>query len=100
MLFSLAFTSFLTGVTEPIEFSFMFVAPLLYAIHALLTGAAMALMNALSVKLGFGFSAGLFDYVLNFSLATRPWMLLPVGAAYAIVYYGLLDRKSTSLNYS
>lgn len=89
MLFSLAFTSFLTGVTEPIEFSFMFVAPLLYAIHALLTGAAMALMNALGVKLGFGFSAGLFDYVLNFSLATRPWMLLPVGAAYAALYYGL-----------
>jgi PTS system N-acetylglucosamine-specific IIC component len=89
MLFSLAFTSFLTGVTEPIEFSFMFVAPLLYGIHALLTGVSMALMNALDVKLGFGFSAGLFDYVLNFSLATRPWMLLPVGAAYAGVYYGL-----------
>lgn len=89
MLFSLAFTSFLTGVTEPIEFTFMFVAPLLYAIHALLTGVAMALMNALDVKLGFGFSAGLFDYVLNFSLATRPWMLLPVGAAYAALYYGL-----------
>lgn len=89
MLFSLAFTSFLTGVTEPIEFTFMFVAPLLYAIHALLTGASMALMNALDVKLGFGFSAGLFDYVLNFSLATRPWMLLPVGGAYAALYYGL-----------
>jgi len=89
MLFSLAFTSFLTGVTEPIEFTFMFVAPLLYAIHALLTGASMALMNALDVKLGFGFSAGLFDYVLNFSLATRPWMLLPIGAAYAVLYYGL-----------
>jgi len=89
MLFSLAFTSFLTGVTEPIEFTFMFVAPLLYAIHALLTGASMALMNALDVKLGFGFSAGLFDYVLNFSLATQPWMLLPVGAAYAALYYGL-----------
>jgi PTS system N-acetylglucosamine-specific IIC component len=89
MLFSLAFTSFLTGVTEPIEFTFMFVAPLLYAIHALLTGAAMALMNALDVKLGFGFSAGLFDYVLNFSLAARPWMLLPVGAVYAALYYGL-----------
>ena len=89
MLFSLAFTSFLTGVTEPIEFTFMFVAPLLYAIHALLTGASMALMNAIDVKLGFGFSAGLFDYVLNFSLATRPWMLLPVGAAYAALYYGL-----------
>lgn len=89
MFFSLALTSFLTGVTEPIEFSFMFVAPLLYAIHALLTGAAMALMNALDVKLGFGFSAGLFDYLLNFSLATRPWLLLPVGAAYALLYYGL-----------
>ncbi len=89
MLFSLAFTSFLTGVTEPIEFTFMFVAPLLYAIHALLTGIAMALMNALGVKLGFGFSAGLFDYVLNFRLATRPWMLLPIGCAYALVYYGL-----------
>ncbi len=89
MFFSLAFTSFLTGVTEPIEFTFMFVAPLLYAIHAVLTGASMALMNALDVKLGFGFSAGLFDYVLNFSLATRPWMLLPVGAVYAALYYGL-----------
>ncbi len=89
MLFSLAFTSFLTGVTEPIEFTFMFVAPLLYAIHALLTGASMALMNALDIKLGFGFSAGLFDYVLNFSLATRPWLLLPVGAVYALLYYGL-----------
>src|SRR5690606_41637527 len=89
MLFSLAFTSFLTGVTEPIEFSFMFVAPLLYAIHAVLTGASMALMNALDVKLGFGFSAGLVDYVLNFSLATRPWLLLPIGAAYALLYYGL-----------
>ncbi|OHD10151.1 N-acetylglucosamine-specific PTS transporter subunit IIBC [Sphingopyxis sp. RIFCSPHIGHO2_12_FULL_65_19] len=89
MLFSLAFTSFLTGVTEPIEFTFMFVAPLLYAIHALLTGASMALMNALDVKLGFGFSAGLFDYVLNFSLATRPWLLVPIGAVYALLYYGL-----------
>ena len=89
MLFSLAFTSFLTGVTEPIEFTFMFVAPLLYAIHALLTGASMALMNALDIKLGFGFSAGLFDYGLNFSLATRPWLLLPIGAVYAALYYGL-----------
>lgn len=89
MLFSLAFTSFLTGVTEPIEFSFMFLAPVLYAIHALLTGLAMALMHLLGVKLGFGFSAGLFDYVLNFSLSARPWLLLPIGAAYALLYYGL-----------
>jgi N-acetylglucosamine PTS system EIICBA or EIICB component len=89
MLFSMALTSFLTGVTEPIEFSFMFLAPLLYAIHAVLTGISMALMHALGVHLGFGFSAGLFDYVLNFSLSTRPWMLVPVGLAYFGLYYGL-----------
>jgi PTS system N-acetylglucosamine-specific IIC component len=89
MLFSMALTSFLTGVTEPIEFSFMFLAPLLYAIHALLTGFAMSLMNALGVHLGFGFSAGLFDYVLNFSKSTRPWMLIPIGIGYFVLYYGL-----------
>ena len=89
MLFSMALTSFLTGVTEPIEFSFMFLAPVLYGIHAVLTGAAMALMDALNVRLGFGFSAGLFDYVLNYSRATQPWMLLPLGLVYFALYYGL-----------
>jgi PTS system N-acetylglucosamine-specific IIC component len=89
MLLSMALTSFLTGVTEPIEFSFMFLAPVLYGIHALLTGAAMTLMHLLGVKLGFGFSAGLFDYVLNFSLSTRPWLLVPVGIVYFGLYYGL-----------
>jgi PTS system N-acetylglucosamine-specific IIC component len=89
MLTSLALTSFLTGVTEPIEFSFMFLAPLLYAVHAVLTGLSMVIMNLLDVKLGFGFSAGLFDYVLNFNKATRPLLLIPVGLAYAAVYYGV-----------
>jgi len=89
MLLSLALTSFLTGVTEPIEFSFMFLAPALFAVHAVLTGVSMALMDALGAKLGFGFSAGLFDYVLNYSKATRPWLLLPVGLAYFGVYYSL-----------
>ncbi|PIB91801.1 N-acetylglucosamine-specific PTS transporter subunit IIBC [Caulobacter sp. FWC2] len=89
MLFSLALTSFLTGVTEPIEFSFMFLAPVLFAVHAVLTGVAMALMNLLNVKLGFTFSAGLFDYVLNFGKATNPWLLIPVGLVYGAVYYGL-----------
>jgi N-acetylglucosamine PTS system EIICBA or EIICB component len=89
LLASMALTSFLTGVTEPIEFSFMFLAPLLYVIHALLTGVAMALMNALGVHLGFGFSAGLFDYVLNFSLSTRPLLLIPVGLGYFALYYVL-----------
>jgi PTS system N-acetylglucosamine-specific IIC component len=89
MLLSLALTSALTGVTEPIEFSFMFLAPVLYAIHAVLTGVSMALMNALGVKLGFGFSAGLFDYVLNYGKATKPLLLIPVGLAYAAIYYVL-----------
>ena len=89
MLASLALTSFLTGVTEPIEFSFMFLAPLLYAVHAVLTGLSMALMNLLDIKLGFTFSAGLFDYVLNFGKATHPLWLLPLGAVYFGLYYGL-----------
>lgn len=89
MLGSLALTSFLTGVTEPIEFTFMFLAPALFAIHALLTGLSMALMNILDVKLGFGFSAGLFDYVLNFNKATHPLLLIPVGLVYGAIYYGV-----------
>ncbi|HEY2480696.1 MAG TPA: N-acetylglucosamine-specific PTS transporter subunit IIBC [Caulobacteraceae bacterium] len=89
LLLSLALTAMLTGVTEPIEFSFMFLAPVLYLLHAVLTGAAMVVMNLIGVKLGFGFSAGLFDYVLNFGKATRPLLLLPVGAVYFALYYGL-----------
>jgi PTS system N-acetylglucosamine-specific IIC component len=88
MLASLALTSFLTGVTEPIEFSFMFLAPGLYALHAVLTGLSMVLMDALGVRLGFSFSAGLFDYVINFGKATRPLLLIPIGLVYAGVYYG------------
>ena len=87
MLLSLALTSFLTGVTEPIEFSFMFLAPALYALHALLTGVSMVVMNLLGVKLGFGFSAGLVDYVLGYGISTRPLLLVPVGLAYLGVYY-------------
>jgi PTS system N-acetylglucosamine-specific IIC component len=88
MLTSMALTAFLTGVTEPIEFTFMFLAPLLYFMHTILTGVAMALMHILGVHLGFGFSAGFFDYVLNFSKSTRPLLLLPVGLAYFAIYYG------------
>ncbi|MDE2630661.1 MAG: PTS transporter subunit EIIC, partial [Alphaproteobacteria bacterium] len=89
LLVSMALTAFLTGVTEPIEFSFMFLAPPLYAIHTVLTGFSMIVMDMLGVRLGFGFSAGLFDYVINFNKATRPLMLLPVGAAYFALYYGI-----------
>ena len=89
LLLSMGLTSFLTGVTEPIEFTFMFLAPLLFVLHAVLTGAAMVTMDMLNSKLGFGFSAGLFDFVLNFNRATNPWLLLPVGAVYFALYYGL-----------
>jgi PTS system N-acetylglucosamine-specific IIC component len=89
LFISMGLTTFLTGVTEPIEFSFMFLAPALYAVHAVLTGLAFVVMSALDVKLGFGFSAGLFDYVLNFNKATRPLLLIPVGLAYFAVYYGV-----------
>jgi PTS system N-acetylglucosamine-specific IIC component len=98
LLLSIALTSFLTGVTEPIEFTFMFLAPALYALHAVLTGLAMVIMHALGVHLGFSFSAGLFDYVLNFSLATRPLWLLPIGAAYFVLYYTLFRYGITRFN--
>ncbi|HSI19316.1 MAG TPA: N-acetylglucosamine-specific PTS transporter subunit IIBC [Sphingomonas sp.] len=88
MFLSMALTAFLTGVTEPIEFTFMFLAPLLYLMHTVLTGAAMALMSLFGVKLGFGFSAGFLDYALNFSKATRPLLLLPIGLVYFAIYYG------------
>jgi N-acetylglucosamine PTS system EIICBA or EIICB component len=89
IMLSAALTAFLTGVTEPLEFAFMFVAFPLYVIHALLTGTSMALTNALGIKDGFGFSAGLFDYVLNYNIATRPLLLIPIGLAYAALYYFL-----------
>ncbi|WP_052867069.1 PTS transporter subunit EIIC [Streptomyces niger] len=87
MMLSIALTSIVTGVTEPIEFTFMFIAPLLYIIHAVLTGVAMFATWSLGVHDGFGFSAGLFDYILNWNLATKPWMIIPIGLAFGAVYY-------------
>jgi PTS system N-acetylglucosamine-specific IIC component len=87
IMLSAALTSFLTGVTEPLEFAFMFVAWPLYVMHAVLTGTSLALVNALHIKDGFGFSAGLFDYVLNFNIATRPLWLVVIGLGYAVLYY-------------
>ncbi|MFM0231541.1 N-acetylglucosamine-specific PTS transporter subunit IIBC [Paraburkholderia sediminicola] len=89
LLASMALTSFLTGVTEPIEFSFMFLAPVLYAIHAVLTGLSLAICSALGIHLGFTFSAGFIDYVLNYGLSTKGWWAIPIGLVYMVVYYGL-----------
>jgi PTS system N-acetylglucosamine-specific IIC component len=98
LLLSMALTAFLTGVTEPIEFSFMFLAPVLYAIHAVLTGLSMVVMNVLGVKLGFGFSAGLFDYLINFNKSTHPLWLLPVGAIYFALYYTIFRAAISYFN--
>lgn len=86
-LMSMAFTAFLTGITEPLEFSFMFLAPALYVVHALLTGAAMWICHAAGILAGFGFSAGFIDYVLNFGISTRPELILLIGLAFGVVYY-------------
>ncbi|MFI9149931.1 PTS transporter subunit EIIC [Streptomyces sp. NPDC053367] len=87
MMISLALTSFVTGITEPIEFAFMFIAPVLYVIHAVLTAISMAVTWALGVHHGFSFSAGAIDYFLNWNLATKPWMIIPIGLVFAAVYY-------------
>ncbi|WP_404334423.1 N-acetylglucosamine-specific PTS transporter subunit IIBC [Planococcus rifietoensis] len=87
MFFSIGFTSFLTGITEPIEFTFMFLSPVLYVVHALLTGASMMVAYALDIHHGFGFSAGAIDYVLNFGLATNPLILLVMGLVFGVIYF-------------
>ncbi|MFJ3336679.1 PTS transporter subunit EIIC [Streptomyces sp. NPDC086766] len=89
MMLSVALTSFVTGVTEPIEFTFMFIAPVLYAIHAVLTGISLALTWALGMKDGFGFSAGAIDFGLNLGIASNPWGLVLVGLCFAAVYYAV-----------
>ncbi|MFG2871957.1 PTS transporter subunit EIIC [Streptomyces sp. NPDC048338] len=98
MMVSLALTSFVTGVTEPIEFSFMFIAPVLYVIHAVLTAISMAVTWALGVHAGFTFSAGLIDYGLNWNLATKPWMIIPIGLVFAVVYYVVFRFAITKFN--
>ncbi|MDQ0225925.1 PTS sugar transporter [Bacillus sp. 7586-K] len=87
MFIGLALTSFLTGITEPIEFSFMFIAPLLYGVHAILTGVSMWVTSILGIRDGFTFSAGAIDYLLNFNIAEKPLLLLVVGLIYAVIYF-------------
>ncbi|WP_315099236.1 PTS transporter subunit EIIC [uncultured Cellulomonas sp.] len=95
---SAALVSFVTGVTEPLEFAFVYVAYPLYVIHAILTGTSLALVNALGIKDGFGFSAGAIDYLLNFRIATMPLLLIVIGLGYAVVYYFLFRFVITRWN--
>ena len=87
ILAGVAFTSFLTGITEPLEFMFLFVAPPLFLLHAILTGLALAAAQLLNIHAGFGFSAGFIDYVINYKLGTNPWLILPLGAVFAVIYF-------------
>jgi PTS system glucose-specific IIC component len=87
LMISAALTSFVTGITEPIEFSFLFVAPILYAAHALLTGLAFFLMQHFGAHMGFTFSQGAIDFGLFYLRDVRPWLVLILGPLYAAVYY-------------
>ena len=95
---SAALVSFVTGVTEPLEFAFVYVAYPLYVIHAFLTGTSLALVNALDIRSGFGFSAGAIDYLLNFRIAEKPLLLLLIGLGYAVLYYFLFRFVITKWN--
>lgn len=94
------FAAFFTGVTEPIEFAFMFVAPLLYFVHAVLTGISLAIAAAFQWTAGFGFSAGLVDFILSsrLPLANNPYMLLVQGLVFAVIYYFLFRFIITKFN--
>ena len=100
LLASAAFCSFFTGVTEPIEFSFMFLAPGLYLVHALLAGITAGITVALPVRAGFSFSGGAIDLVLSSftPLAENPWLVLPIGIVVGILYYVIFRFVITKFN--
>ncbi|QDY43604.1 N-acetylglucosamine-specific PTS transporter subunit IIBC [Candidatus Pantoea soli] len=89
IMLAAAFAAFFTGITEPLEFSFMFVAPVLYVIHAVLTGISVFIAASMQWIAGFGFSAGLVDMVLSSRnpLAVHWWMLIPQGLVFFVLYY-------------
>ncbi|GLC30746.1 N-acetylglucosamine-specific PTS transporter subunit IIBC [Clostridium omnivorum] len=100
LLFAGALSSFFTGVTEPIEFAFMFLAPGLYVVHAVLTGISVAVCAALPVRAGFNFSAGFVDWFLSFKapMARNPLLLLVIGLIFAIIYYVVFRFVITTFN--
>ncbi|NBI12197.1 PTS transporter subunit EIIC [[Haemophilus] felis] len=100
LMIAAALASFFTGVTEPLEFAFMFVAPVLYVIHALLTGVSVFIAASMQWMAGFGFSAGLVDMVLSSQnpLATQWYMLLVQGAVFFVIYYVVFRVLITKLN--
>ncbi|MDR0568833.1 MAG: N-acetylglucosamine-specific PTS transporter subunit IIBC [Spirochaetaceae bacterium] len=100
LLLSGAISAFFVGITEPIEFAFMFLAPGLYAVHAVLTGISLFITSLLPVRCGFNFSAGFIDWFLSFKapMAVNPFIILPIGAVYAAVYYFVFRIMITKFN--
>ncbi len=100
LLLAGALASFFTGITEPIEFSFMFMSPLLYLIHAVLTGLSAVICAYLPVRCGFNFSAGMVDYILSFKapMAENPILIIPIGLAFAAIYYFVFMWAITKFN--
>ena len=98
IMISAALTSFITGITEPIEFAFLFVAPILYGIHALLAGAAYFICIELGIKHGTTFSHGLIDYIVLFPHSTRGLWYLWLGPLWALMYYTLFYTMITRFN--
>jgi PTS system glucose-specific IIC component len=99
IMISAAMTSFLTGITEPIEFSFLFVAPLLYVIHAVLAGAAYVIAVLLGIHHSTTFSHGLIDFVVLYPNAQRGWWLLWLGPLYALLYYVIFRSVIVARDY-
>lgn len=97
-LLGVALTSFLTGITEPIEFLFMFLSPLLYVVHAVLTGLSLAVATMLDIHHGFTFSAGAIDFFLNYGIAKKPYLLIVQGLVYAVVYFVVFYFLITKLD--
>ena len=89
LLLAGSLASFFTGITEPLEFAFMFMAPGLYLVHAVLTGISAVICTLLPLRLGFNFSAGFVDYILSFKapMAVNPLLLIPVGLVFGVIYY-------------
>lgn len=82
-----ALTAFLTGITEPLEFTFLFVAPMLYFIHAVMVGSAFAVINFFGAHIGYTFSQGAIDFALFYAIDTKPWIVFILGPVYAVLYY-------------
>ncbi len=98
IMLSAAFTSFLTGITEPIEFAYTFTAPVLYVANIILSALAAYVCNILGITNGFGFSAGFIDYVINLGLAQKPILLLVVSAVWGILFYFVFKFLIIKLN--